>query len=211
MLKDHLVGADIPSLLKDMQGHLKAQTGFNIEWATKDMDEGYSEEDLKPYAFDHTGRFNKKYMNSLDGYERKKQYFELFHCTISRPFEHIIQFIDYDEDSFGNPTQRCCFERVKTKDLRDRYSNVMSGKETKFGNPITFVDKWLEDISRKEVDTEKYYPFSGVVDFKNRFMTGKDGSTYFNSFSGYSPHIHTEYTLEGMTKEESRYKIFSTL
>ena len=52
-----------------------------------------------------TDRFNKTYMNSLDGYERKKQYFELFHCTVSRPYEHIIQYIDSDEDSFENETK----------------------------------------------------------------------------------------------------------
>ena len=203
-LNNNMDGVDIPALLKDMQLHLKAQTGFDIVWDTKDMDKPYTEEDLTPYTFEHTDKFNKTYMNSLDGYERKKQYFELFHCTISRPYEHIIQYIEYDEDRFENTTQRCAFERVNTKLLKDRYCNVMSGKITKFGNPIPFVDEWLVDISRKEVDTEKYYPFNGMVDFKNRFMTGKDGSTYFNNFSGYSPHIRTDYTLEGKTKEESR-------
>jgi hypothetical protein len=71
--------------------------------------------------------------------------------------------------------------------------------------PIPFIDEWLKDLTRKEVDTEKYMPFNGIATCENRIMTAKDGSTYFNNFSGFNPAILTDFTIDGMTKEESMH------
>ena len=78
VLQRSLGNVNIESVLKDMNVRLKAATGFDIGWATKDFDSSYTDEELAPYEFENTDVWSSQYMNQLDTYEMKKQYFELF-------------------------------------------------------------------------------------------------------------------------------------
>jgi len=90
-VREHIGDLDTSDICKEIQTHLKSQTGFDIEWSTKPFDSFYSDEELKPFEFEYTNVWNNTYMNSLSTYARKKQYFELFFVKIEKPEVRFVR------------------------------------------------------------------------------------------------------------------------
>ena len=196
VLKSRLQGVHTPALLKDMQHHLKAQTGFDIEWATKDMDEGYSEEELKPFAFENTNVWYFKYMNQLEGYERKKQYMELFFVKIEKPKCRFVRADkEYKTDVHGDKRACMKFREFNETELFQLMRNITSGKMNEKGKPTSFVEEWIKDTEMLTAHRLENIPYNGTYDKSKRFMqVGEE--TVLNIFQGYHPVIQTVVSNE---------------
>ena len=95
--------SSIPQILLDLGAHVKAETGFGTEWLTKPFDRPYTEEELAPFVFEHTGTWSHEYMHGLEGYDRKKRYFELFFTKIEKPeCRYVRADKSYRRDREGN-------------------------------------------------------------------------------------------------------------
>ena len=191
VLKRHLESNNLPTLLKAIQVYIKGQTGFNIEWAIKDMNEAYTEEDLKPFEFNCTNVWSSKYMNELDGYERKKQYMELFFAKVEKPKCRFVRADrDYTSNNLGIAQGCMKFREFNETELFQLMRNVLSGKVHRKGKPTSFMEEWITDANMLTVHRLANIPYNGTYDKSKRLMkVGEE--TVLNIFQGYHPLIKT--------------------
>ena len=98
-MKEFTPEAEMPQMLQDMRAYGKAIHGFDIKWSTKPF-EGYTDEELEPFQFEHTNTWSHTYMNSLQGYDLKKRYFELFFLKVEKPKARFVRASMFVEKSY---------------------------------------------------------------------------------------------------------------
>ena len=84
------------SLLNELENEIENIMGFKLRLTTKSMEDDFTEAllaeesniDICPEEF--RVKFNCQYMESLNGYAKKKKYFEIFVCKVMRP---SVQFM----------------------------------------------------------------------------------------------------------------------
>ena len=172
-------------LLKELEKEVSTKLGFNLNIIEKPMDEDFTEELNKAYEpidLDpkYTSKFNTDYMESLETYANKKQYFEVFVCKIMRP---TVQYMYIEET-------RCT--------VREKFSYDMKGIRGAFmhltdGTEKSFIARWLSDPKMKCFNSMDFKPFNGLVD-------PNPDPEVFNCFDGYNPLIKTEYKKEDQMK-----------
>eukprot|EP00945_MAST-04E_sp_MAST-4E-sp1_P007756 g7756.t1 len=180
---------DVPQILVGIQEHVESVTGFKIEWDTKAFDQAYTEEELEPFEFECTNTWSKDYMNSLEGYERKKNYFELFFTKIEKPTPRIVRADkSYKKDEDGNIN--CFMTFTELGSVKGLLSNVTSGNAKK--GPVSFESEWVSDPIMNTAHRLGNFPYNGTYDESKRFMKiGEE--VILNVFQGYSNLIRTPF------------------
>lgn len=157
----------------------------------------------KKFEFDKTKcrEFDKEYFQSLDDYNLKKEYFELFICFILQP-EPLYIYGEYDKGIFKTNV----YSTIK---IKDTFGNLTSSiykiidKATGDTEEIKFIDIWIKDINKKTKKYMDFIPYNGVHSFKD-----DKTKNYYNLFNGYNEVINNGFEKE---KKEDLLKPFKSL
>lgn len=184
--------ADLPQLFTDQ---VKEQTGFIISFSIKCMQEKHEAFWREIQAFEQptqfpqeaVARFDRDFMQALDTYAEKKDYFELFFAWVheTQCFVHISSFRDTTEDGrevvkkdfiyYSNPTKFTTAWGYLDSNI---FQKTMSGEKN-----IPFVSHWMTDETRREYVKIGCTPYPGIYDPR------KGSEDELNAFRGYPEHI----------------------
>jgi len=144
---------------------------------------------LDDYSFDtnNIDKFSIDYFDSLDGYQLKKKYFELFNAKISDPKTHYICFHKY------KLVNHFIYDR---KTLTEKYENLFYTEVVKEKDiNVPFIFKWLKDPKMLTYDTSNFNPYNGF-NHKNTNLNE------YNMFNGFNPAIESDFNEEDNTTLE---------
>jgi hypothetical protein len=145
-------------------------------------------EEAEKVNFDpqYTKRFSSTYMKSLNSYDIKKAYFELFVFKVLRP---TTQYMYIESDT--------CMVKEKfsydTNGIKNAFLHIGDGTINNFGNEGRFITRWLNDPDLKCYNYMDFVPYNGLVD-------PNPDEERFNVFDGYDPRINTPYNKEDQAK-----------
>ena len=173
-----------PSILKNIESFVLANTGYNIKLAVKPFETIELPENTVEYIAPETKRFNHETMQDCCkySYDSAKEYFERFFVFV----EKLTAFVKIDT-----------MQQFETKKLKESF---------KFKDSATnkdFVKTWVEDSNRRRVEDIVFKPFSGTTSIKNKIISETiDDETvkYINTFAGFSPKINNQVTEKDITE-----------
>lgn len=189
---------DIP-ITDHIQAVLRSKTLFNMKWSVKAMDEhiwdhihAYEQSLNKTFAHpcDKIDIFDWNYFNNeCDSYSMKKDYFELFVSSVKKDNTYYIIENEYHTNFYSNTQYK---QRAITSyddiGLKKRFRECGSGEYSQKGKEEKFIDKWLDDSSKRMYQTINFYP-------QNFPFHKLNNNPYtLNTFTGYNPILwDTEY------------------
>tara|TARA_R110002012_G_scaffold317216_1_gene533137 strand:+ start:3477 stop:5753 length:2277 start_codon:yes stop_codon:yes gene_type:complete len=163
-----------PTVYEKLNAFIFKETGFNLKIVPKEM-KHYLDRIKKPEIPDCVSSvFDLGYMKSLPFYNNKKDYFEKYHAKILGGCRYVSMIQ-------GN------ISYIKHGSIRDTYCNLdektllNDDDDVKVGGK--FIKKWLSDDKIRSYDVKEYTPYNGI-------WKGMNDGDIFNTFSGYSKHIH---------------------
>jgi len=192
--KDQLTIKSLIKLYKDTDKFIFDKIKVEVKNKSKIQFKMLKEEEMKnkivsiqDYIFDskYLSKFNTDYFHTLQGYELRKKYFEIFVCKVLRPDTNYI----YTEIDMGN------FNCVITRDIELTFKHLNTG-ETKLTNDgeiinQSFIKKWVCDSNILTYNNMDFKPYNNTRTIENV----KSGEIY-NLFNGYNPLIKTLYPVE---------------
>jgi hypothetical protein len=181
---------------------IKNEVGFQLEFDTKELDECLTDEFIASHIITENNldkekfdTFNRDYFISLNGYLRKKIYFEIFVAKILRPdpaYVYIEKEAGIEVMSFYTQNKITeTFNHLKTGELYD------NGEEEKF------MTKWINDEKIRCFNKMDFIPYND-----NENITSPIPTHIFNLFRGYSTNCKADYN---QTKQEKILQPFMEL
>lgn len=177
--------------LQTLTREVETKTGFQIEFAFKCMQEKHMQfwkeiEKLEqPSVFPEaqTKRFDIDFMQSLDTYQEKKEYFELFFAYIQQTkcFVYISTVREKTADGQEQLNKDFIYYTT-TQQLTTAWGYLDSNiyvKTMRGEQNIPFVQEWVSDAKRRTFVGMGFTPYAGVHDPK------RGSVDEFNCFRGY--------------------------
>lgn len=172
--------------LNTMEAYIKEETGFNVVFKVKPMDEKIIKfEEEKDIDFDDKkiNYLDIKYMSGLPSYQLKKKYFELFYTMIYNPKPLFIsRYMEMDKDKILK--EKYTFQI--DADIKTILKPVKSGIIDDKGNEMDFYKVWTEDADKKSKNYMDFLPYNPDEIFN-------ENENIFNLFTGYDERIKTSY------------------
>ena len=162
-----------------LNNYIFDKTQFKLIVKSKEMShylDQIKEPEIKKCA---SNSFDINYMASLPFYSNKKDYFEKYHAKLimEAAYINMIQgIVGYKKQTAIKET----YGHLSEKNLTE---NEDYDSDTKIGGK--FIKKWLDDVNLKTYDMKEYTPYNDI-------WKGMNEGRIFNTFSGYSEHIHGE-------------------
>ena len=180
------------SLLQAFHDEVKEKTGFDITFDIKCMQAKHDafwleiEHFEQPTKFpeDVVRRFDRAFMQKLDTYKEKQEYFELFFAWVheTQCFVHISSRRETTED--GREVVRKDFIYYPTESkFKTAWGYLDSNVFDVQGRNIQFVHLWVTDATRREYITIGCTPYPSV------YNPLKGSLDELNAFRGYPEHI----------------------
>tara|TARA_R110000824_G_scaffold195050_6_gene377717 strand:- start:761 stop:3442 length:2682 start_codon:yes stop_codon:yes gene_type:complete len=198
-------------LSKDFLASLKQEVydkiGFKINWSFKDLNEDLYDKldeidnafETKKHTDDKLKQLDISYLNDLETYEDKKNYFENFVYYIRNIDLYVVnELYGYTQVNSLTHAKETLWERqIKTYkriEIKNMFENIASGELTQKGEPIYLTEKWFKDPTKKTYLRMEFSPYNDVYkeDYSNLNV--------FNTFTGYNSLIKTSYPIEKRTK-----------
>lgn len=188
----------LPELLLKIQKVCFDFTGFNIKWTTKPLDYNLLTEiddfENKEYSFDetYTNSFDNKYFETLQSYDERKAYFELFNFQILHPPQYIYTGNVQISEQYNNGSkvmegyEQKIFRRYELKHYNSIYKTLKSGEFNNKGDETKFLDKWVNDCDKRQYTLIDYYPF-------NTINVDNNDKQLYNIFNGYDNRCLTPF------------------
>ena len=123
--------------------------------------------------------FDIDYMATLPFYSNKKDYFEKYHAKLIREGSYINMI----ESSVGYKKHNAIKDTYGHLSEKNMPQDEEYDPDAKIGGK--FIKKWLDDSKIKTYNTKEYNPYNGT-------WKGMNEGKIFNTFSGYSEHIHAD-------------------
>lgn len=196
MLENKLIeNADIPT---EFNAIVKEKIGFDLTFEKKELDEFYTEEDFAKSKIDASIfikekllRFDAEYFNSLQRYSLKKLYFENFVCKVMRP-DPVYIYIENE----GGLDDMVFYTQSK---LLQTFNHLNSGEIDKFGHPVKFIGKWIDDEDVRCYNKMDFLPINDNTKLESHI---------FNLFRGFNPLCNGTFDI---TKRDKLLKPFFDL
>jgi len=185
-------GCEVSDLLLMFSDNVKEQTGFTIGFSRKCMQEKHDAfwqeiatfEQPSVFPEEACKRFDRDYMQSLDTYHEKKEYFELFNAWVheAQCFAHISSVRETTDDG-REIVQKDFIYYSSVQKFTAAWGYLDSNITDKVGRNVPFVDIWTHDATRREFVKIGCTPYAGVYDPR------KGSADELNAFRGYPEHI----------------------
>lgn len=196
MLEERLIeNVDVLSEFKQV---VFENTGFDLDFAFKEMDECISDEELDKHQITADSldremfeKFDTDYFISLSGYQRKKIYFEIFVCKIMRPNPTYA----YRETAYDYSTKAPNDDVIlyTQAEINNTFCHLGSGEFNAMGIELKFIGMWLSDERIKCYNRMDFLPY-------NEKDKDSIDPQVFNLFRGYNPQIKTKYNYSNRDK-----------
>lgn len=169
--------------LEELNAYCFDKTGYAVSFVIKPMEKliELSEDeiyDFTNYEFEHLDYFNQLYMGkslnhdtSEGTYQLRKTYIEHFMCKIQNPDTCFI---------FQNGEDKTPYI-YSSQSLASLLKPIQSGCFSAMGTPISFFDKWTNDLEQRIYRKYDFIPYN--------IEPPKDTDIY-NMFTGMNPHIY---------------------
>ena len=181
MLEESLI-QDI-DILTEFNTIVKEKIGFDLCFDTKELNESLTDEQIEEHTFSekHLDKtkfdsFSTNYFISLNGYIRKKIYFEIFVAKILRPDPAYI----YIEREDGVEIMSF-YSQGK---ISDAFNHLKTGDYYANGEEIKFITQWLNDESIRCYNKMDFLPFNEKLPIPSHI---------FNLFRGFNEKRKTDY------------------
>jgi hypothetical protein len=204
MLEERLIeNADI---LNEFKQVVLEKTGFDLDFDYKNLEEGLTDEEIDFHQLtaenlDKTKfeKFDVDYFISLNGYQRKKIYFELFVCKILRPNPtYAYRETAYDYDTKTPNDDVILYTQAE---ITNTFYHLGAGHFNSAGIEIKFISEWLSDERIRCYNKMDFLPYND----KDKNNIDK---SVFNLFRGFNQQIHTDFNF---SKKEQILKPFLEL
>ena len=168
-----------PDVFDKLNNYIFEQTGFHLKVVSKEMNH-YLDKIKEPEIKECTSKwFDINYMATLPFYNNKKDYFEKYHAKLIMEGSYINMIggnVGYKKKTAIKETYEHLNSKTIPKDESDEPDPTIATK---------FIKQWIEDAELKTYDMKEYIPYNDV-------WKGMNEGRVFNTFSGYSEHIHGE-------------------
>ena len=147
---------------------------------------------IEDYVFDeiYLSKFNTNYFHSLDGYELKKKYFEIFVCKVLRPDTCYV----YTEIDFGK------FNCLITRDIELTFKHLTTGeiKIDQTGKKSkSFINCWTNDCNILTYNNMDFLPYNDCRYINTEMPIGQaQAKLTYNLFNGFNSLIKTTYPID---------------
>ena len=187
-------------LLETLSLRIKKKLGFQLKFTYKSFNSDLNRQlddidtalDNITHPSKYLNKLNVDYMNDLDNYEYKKNYFENFIFYIRSLDQYIINEI-YEDNKINILTKKKEINRrrnikiYKRTEIKNMFENIESGEYTQRNQIIYFTDKWFKDPQKKTYLRMEFLPYNDI------YREEYENTETFNTFTGYNELIKTEY------------------
>ena len=187
---------DIPMMFTDV---VEEQTGFRIKFERKDMMDDHNafwetistfKQEVSTFDEEQVKRFDREFMQELDTYAQKKEYFELFFAYVHKTqcFVHISSVRDITDEGLAIIHKDFIYYSSSQK-FSTSWGHLDSNEYDEMQRNIPFVNLWQKDSTRREYMAIGCQPYAGIYD------PTKNKDDELNAFRGYPEHIWKEPVL----------------
>ena len=165
---------DIKKTLLKIESYVKKETLFEIKLEIKEFTEAFEIDYEKPklnnlviFNPEYLMRFNTEYFETLNSYDIKKKYFEIFCCKVLKPTIYI-------HNEMSTATGFMTVSYKTTQNIIDEFLHLSS----------KFIKTWVKDPKIKLYSELVFIP-------QNPGFNLNENSSDYNLFLGYNPLIKT--------------------
>jgi hypothetical protein len=170
-------------ILTEFNAIVKEKIGFDLGFDTKELDESLTDEQIEEHIISSKNLdktkfeiFNTDYFIGLNGYMRKKIYFEIFVAKILRPDPAYV----YIEKEEGIEVMQF-YSQGK---ITDAFNHLKTGEYYDNGEEVKFITKWLADEKIRCYNKMDFLPFNEKAPTPPHI---------FNLFRGFNENCKADY------------------